>query len=45
MKDGQKMAHFVVVGGGQAAASLVAKLRSDGFDGRVTLISAETVPP
>ncbi len=39
------MAHFVVVGGGQAAASLVAKLRSDGFDGRVTLISAETVPP
>ncbi|KAA9007104.1 NAD(P)/FAD-dependent oxidoreductase [Histidinibacterium aquaticum] len=39
------MAHFVVVGGGQAAASLVAKLRSEGFEGEITLISAEPVPP
>lgn len=39
------MAHFIVVGGGQAGASLVAKLRTEGFDGKVTLISAEPVPP
>ena len=39
------MAHFVIVGGGQAAASLVAKLRTEGFDGQITLISAEPVPP
>jgi 3-phenylpropionate/trans-cinnamate dioxygenase ferredoxin reductase subunit len=35
----------VVVGGGQAGAALVAKLRNDGFDGAVTLIGAEPVPP
>ena len=39
------MRHFVVVGGGQAGASLVAKLRSFGFDGNITLIGAESVPP
>lgn len=39
------MAHFVVIGAGQAGASLVAKLRSDGFDGAITLIGAEPVPP
>ncbi|NBD30934.1 MAG: FAD-dependent oxidoreductase [Alphaproteobacteria bacterium] len=39
------MAHHVVIGGGQAAASLVAKLRSSGFDGDITLVCAEPVPP
>ena len=39
------MAHHIVIGGGQAAASLVAKLRSSGFDGDITLIGAERVPP
>jgi 3-phenylpropionate/trans-cinnamate dioxygenase ferredoxin reductase subunit len=39
------MGGIVVVGGGQAGASLVAKLRSLGHDGAVTLISAEPVPP
>ena len=39
------MPHFVVVGGGQAGASLVAKLRSSGFNGKITLIGAESVPP
>lgn len=39
------MDHFVVVGAGQAGASLVAKLRSEGFDGQITLIGAETAPP
>ncbi|MFG5381562.1 NAD(P)/FAD-dependent oxidoreductase [Yoonia sp. R2-816] len=39
------MTHVVVVGGGQAGASLVAKLRAEGFDGDITLIGAETVPP
>lgn len=39
------MQHFVVIGGGQAGASLVAKLRSEGFDGKITLICAENVLP
>jgi len=39
------MSHIVVIGAGQAGSSLVAKLRNGGFDGEVTLIGAETVPP
>jgi len=39
------MTHIVVVGAGQAGASLVAKLRGEGFDGDITLIGAEKVPP
>ncbi|EAQ03718.1 pyridine nucleotide-disulphide oxidoreductase family protein [Pseudooceanicola batsensis HTCC2597] len=39
------MTHFVVVGAGQAGASLVARLREDGFDGRITLIGDEPAPP
>lgn len=39
------MPHFVVVGAGQAGASLVAKLRTLGFEGDITLIGAEPVPP
>lgn len=39
------MAGIVVIGGGQAGASLVAKLRSLGHDGPVTLICGEDVPP
>ena len=39
------MAHFIVIGAGQAGAALVAKLRSAGFDGQITLIGAEPVPP
>ena len=39
------MAHFVVIGGGQAAASLVAKLRSEGMGGEITLVCGEPVPP
>jgi len=39
------MSHIVVVGAGQAGASLVAKLRNSGFDGQVTLIGEEAVPP
>ena len=39
------MAHIVVIGGGQAGASCVAKLRTLGFDGDVTLVGAEQVPP
>ena len=39
------MTHVVVVGAGQAGASLVAKLRAVGFDGDITLIGAEKVPP
>lgn len=39
------MERIVVVGAGQAGASLVAKLRGLGFAGRITLIGAESVPP
>lgn len=39
------MKHIVVIGAGQAGCSLVAKLRSDGFDGEITLVGAEPVPP
>ncbi|WP_297771493.1 FAD-dependent oxidoreductase [uncultured Roseovarius sp.] len=39
------MAGVVVIGAGQAGASLVAKLRSEGYDGPVTLIGEEPVPP
>lgn len=39
------MSHIVVIGAGQAGASLVAKLRSEGFDGEITLIGEEPVPP
>ena len=39
------MKHIVVVGAGQAGASCVAKLRNGGFEGAVTLIGAEPVPP
>lgn len=39
------MAHFVVVGAGQAGASLVAKLRAEGFAGQITLIGAEAATP
>ena len=39
------MAGIVVVGGGQAGASLVAKLRAEGFAGDITLICEEPVPP
>jgi 3-phenylpropionate/trans-cinnamate dioxygenase ferredoxin reductase subunit len=39
------MVHVVVVGAGQAGAALVARLRSGGFDGQITLIGEETAPP
>ncbi|WP_299293241.1 FAD/NAD(P)-binding oxidoreductase [uncultured Tateyamaria sp.] len=39
------MSHVVVIGAGQAGSSCVAKLRNGGFEGAVTLIGAEPVPP
>ncbi len=39
------MDHIVVVGGGQAGASLVAKLRGLNFQGKITLIGAEPELP
>ena len=39
------MRKVVVIGGGQAAASCVAKLRSRGFDGSITLIGEEPALP
>jgi 3-phenylpropionate/trans-cinnamate dioxygenase ferredoxin reductase subunit len=39
------MSHIVVIGAGQAGSSLVVRLRNGGFDGDITLIGAEPVPP
>jgi len=39
------MEKIVVVGAGQAGAACVAKLRAEGFDGHITLIGEEPVPP
>jgi 3-phenylpropionate/trans-cinnamate dioxygenase ferredoxin reductase component len=39
------MSHIVVVGAGQAGAALVAKLRSSGHYGQITLIGDEPAPP
>lgn len=39
------MSHFIVIGAGQAGASLVAALRKGGFGGQITLIGAEDAPP
>ncbi|MEL6957880.1 MAG: FAD-dependent oxidoreductase [Pseudomonadota bacterium] len=39
------MSHIVVIGGGQAGASLVAKLRAEGFEDEITLLGAEDAPP
>ncbi|MGB5862975.1 MAG: FAD-dependent oxidoreductase [Sulfitobacter sp.] len=39
------MQHIVVIGAGQAGSSCVVKLRNSGFDGKITLIGAETQPP
>ncbi|WP_343503289.1 NAD(P)/FAD-dependent oxidoreductase [Alloyangia pacifica] len=39
------MGHVVVIGAGQAAASLVARLRGKGFEGEITMIGAEAEPP
>jgi 3-phenylpropionate/trans-cinnamate dioxygenase ferredoxin reductase subunit len=39
------MSHVVVIGAGQAGASVVARLRAKGHSGRITLIGEEPVPP
>jgi len=39
------MSHIVVIGAGQAGASLVGKLRAEGFEGDITLLGAEDGPP
>ncbi len=39
------MSHVVVIGAGQAGASLVARLRQAGHQGEITLIGAELAPP
>ena len=37
--------HFLIIGGGQAAAQAVQTLRQNGFDGRITIVSEEPYPP
>ncbi|MEM9966810.1 MAG: FAD/NAD(P)-binding oxidoreductase [Pseudomonadota bacterium] len=39
------MSHVVVVGAGQAGASCAVKLRNLGYDGQITVVGAEPVPP
>lgn len=37
--------HFVIIGGGPAAAAAADSLRQEGYRGKLTMLSAETVPP
>ena len=37
--------HFVIVGGGQAAAQTIQTLRQNKFDGKITLVGDEIYPP
>ncbi|WOI56040.1 NAD(P)/FAD-dependent oxidoreductase [Palleronia sp. LCG004] len=39
------MSHIVVLGAGQAASALIGRLRQEGFEGEITLVGAEPVPP
>ena len=39
------MKKVVIAGGGQAASSVAAKLRSEGFDGSIAIICKENHPP
>jgi len=39
------MSHIIVVGAGQAGSSMVVKLRNLGFEGKITLVGEEPVPP
>ncbi|MFZ1726228.1 MAG: FAD-dependent oxidoreductase, partial [Albidovulum sp.] len=39
------MSGIVIVGAGQAGTSLAAKLRTLGYDGELTMIGEEPVPP
>jgi 3-phenylpropionate/trans-cinnamate dioxygenase ferredoxin reductase subunit len=39
------MAHIVIIGGGVAAGSAAETLRDEGFDGDVTIVTAEPHPP
>ena len=39
------MSGIVIIGAGQAGSSLALKLRALGYDGDVTLIGDEPVPP
>ncbi|MGR3512824.1 MAG: NAD(P)/FAD-dependent oxidoreductase [Paracoccaceae bacterium] len=39
------MSDYLIVGGGQAAASLAEKLRGLGAEGRITVVGEEPVPP
>ena len=45
MAKGNGVSGIVVIGAGQAGASLVARLRAEGHGGEITLIGAEPVPP
>ncbi len=39
------MSHIVVLGAGQAASALVGRLRAEGYEGELTIVGAEPVPP
>ncbi len=39
------MSHFVIIGAGQAGATLAETLRKKGHDGAITMIGAEPLPP
>ncbi len=39
------MSHFIIIGAGQAGATLAETLRKKGYDGAITMIGAEPHPP
>ena len=39
------MSHVVIIGAGQAGASLAMRLRTKGFEGEITMLGAEIAPP
>jgi len=39
------MSHFIIIGAGQAGATLAETLRKKGFEGEITMIGAEPHPP
>ena len=45
MSNPLRQPRIVVIGGGVASATAVAGLRAEGFDGRITLVSAENTVP
>lgn len=45
MSENTEQQHFIIVGAGQAGAEVAGELRKRGFEGRISLIGEEPLPP